>query len=1011
MSHTFDSMLKEATSLPWTMGARLMVELRNTVSIPEEPVMTKEASLGLLKIAKICKLAQTPEEAQRAVEQQAMVDPNVVAALDYHQAESERQALMGKIQELQMATEAAQAQAAQADQQAQAAMQQQEQLMAQAQQAKQDQINAVMESMQAKDQVLQTQVSAQQHRQQVAEYAQQMADQLKQIATTSPEEQQMQQQQAEQQQQATMQQQAQTQQAQAQADQASQQAQGQPQQAPAKKKVQKEVQEAQNAQQKAQEQSAQAEQAMAQDQAEQQQQQAMMQPKMGSARIQKIAAQMKMARLRKLAEGETPAQQITETPPPPSDEGNVDEILEKIIHHRAMLVDQGMSPADIDYYIRLIEEGEDKEAEDFAEETVASGPKAGAEPYKAEMPDKVAMFRLRKIAGLVKQAQFSGTNEGYGEGTEGSGQQGMFRYAAMGKCSGCGKMTKTSNMGKCAKCAMSKTAQGFFAGSSGLGADQGGIGAQGGMNQYASMGKMTLERRESLPTKEFAVPKRKAEKAGTTVKGESKGAYPIPDLPHARNALARVSQHGTPAERAMVRSKVYSKFPQLREGFEERHGESPTSKENIKKEEQGGVGKNASLKQAGVAGAIGGMLGGGLRGGVLGGLGGGLTGGIGGAISAGAGHRGEGFLRGALHGAGMGAAIGGGVGGIGGAISGSAAQKVIESLMHQEAGRVAAIEAAELAAIERQMETGASIVSAAPLGAAGGAGYWGYKKGKELHEKTGSVKLASSEAEEIGEALGVDWSKVDFTPADLAKGMEIEKEHHEPGVDVMAHEEVPQKTAKIALAHLKERGDYYDLLTPKVEEAPGDKVSESKEKVSFSKERAGDIAQRVRMVKEGYSVKKACRDLVETGSPVQFVKEAAAPAEISTKELAKAVGKGFLKDVGIMGGYAALGSGIGGGIEYAKMKRHEKKYGLDRPTAKEVKLKGELRSAKELSSREPSYSNKLRVKNIQYKIDMERLSREHPEKAAIRGAAWGAGAGAAFGPFTHRLIGKIIKRK
>lgn len=106
---------------------------------------------------------------------------------------------------------------------------------------------------------------------------------------------------------------------------------------------------------------------------------------------------------------------------------------------------------------------------------------------------------------------------------------------------------------------------------------------------------MSQGRRESLPTKAFAIPETKAKKIGVggEIKGEAKGKYPIPDMKHARNALARVSQKGTPAERQAVRSKVYAKFPGLKEGFQERHGTSPTSKENIAKKEQGGIGKTA----------------------------------------------------------------------------------------------------------------------------------------------------------------------------------------------------------------------------------------------------------------------------------------------------------------------------------------------------------------------------------------------------------------------------------
>ena len=61
------------------------------------------------------------------------------------------------------------------------------------------------------------------------------------------------------------------------------------------------------------------------------------------------------------------------------------------------------------------------------------------------------------------------------------------------------------------------------------------------------MAKLTSKGRNALPTKDFAVP--------------SQRKYPIENASHARNALARVSQHGSPAEKAAVRSKVAKKFP------------------------------------------------------------------------------------------------------------------------------------------------------------------------------------------------------------------------------------------------------------------------------------------------------------------------------------------------------------------------------------------------------------------------------------------------------------------
>jgi hypothetical protein len=70
------------------------------------------------------------------------------------------------------------------------------------------------------------------------------------------------------------------------------------------------------------------------------------------------------------------------------------------------------------------------------------------------------------------------------------------------------------------------------------------------------MAELTARRRNKLPSSSFALPGK-----GEGPKGKGAGSYPIPDESHARNALARVSQHGTPAEKAKVRSAVARKFP------------------------------------------------------------------------------------------------------------------------------------------------------------------------------------------------------------------------------------------------------------------------------------------------------------------------------------------------------------------------------------------------------------------------------------------------------------------
>ena len=52
----------------------------------------------------------------------------------------------------------------------------------------------------------------------------------------------------------------------------------------------------------------------------------------------------------------------------------------------------------------------------------------------------------------------------------------------------------------------------------------------------------------------------------TGPEGKQGGSYPIPDESHARNALARVSQHGSEAEKAKVRAAVEKKFPNIKIG-------------------------------------------------------------------------------------------------------------------------------------------------------------------------------------------------------------------------------------------------------------------------------------------------------------------------------------------------------------------------------------------------------------------------------------------------------------
>jgi len=85
-----------------------------------------------------------------------------------------------------------------------------------------------------------------------------------------------------------------------------------------------------------------------------------------------------------------------------------------------------------------------------------------------------------------------------------------------------------------------------------------------------SEGKLTTAGRTALQKGQFALPPTAEEKR----RGQ-KGSYPIPDKAHARNALARVAQHGTSAEQAAVKRKVHAKYPGIEVGGskkEKRHG-------------------------------------------------------------------------------------------------------------------------------------------------------------------------------------------------------------------------------------------------------------------------------------------------------------------------------------------------------------------------------------------------------------------------------------------------------
>jgi len=70
------------------------------------------------------------------------------------------------------------------------------------------------------------------------------------------------------------------------------------------------------------------------------------------------------------------------------------------------------------------------------------------------------------------------------------------------------------------------------------------------------VGMYSYAQRKSMPKKDFALPGKK-----TSDNPAGKGAYPISDKAHARNALSRVAQNGSPAEKQEGRAKVKAKYP------------------------------------------------------------------------------------------------------------------------------------------------------------------------------------------------------------------------------------------------------------------------------------------------------------------------------------------------------------------------------------------------------------------------------------------------------------------
>lgn len=76
-----------------------------------------------------------------------------------------------------------------------------------------------------------------------------------------------------------------------------------------------------------------------------------------------------------------------------------------------------------------------------------------------------------------------------------------------------------------------------------------------GEGKQKTAADLTAASRDRIKPANFAIPAKKSD--------TGEGKYPIHDLPHARNALARVDQHGNPSEKAKVYAAIVSKYPEL----------------------------------------------------------------------------------------------------------------------------------------------------------------------------------------------------------------------------------------------------------------------------------------------------------------------------------------------------------------------------------------------------------------------------------------------------------------
>jgi hypothetical protein len=85
--------------------------------------------------------------------------------------------------------------------------------------------------------------------------------------------------------------------------------------------------------------------------------------------------------------------------------------------------------------------------------------------------------------------------------------------------------------------------------------------------------------------------------------------------------------------------------------------------------------------------------------------------------------------------------------------------------------------------------------------------------------------FTTSEAQSIGEQIGIDWSNAPFDVDQFRRGMDVELEHGLHDLVTNVTDDDPLVTGKIALAHLNEFPDYYERLELMESEAERDRAA------------------------------------------------------------------------------------------------------------------------------------------------------------------------------------------